>query len=211
MGELLFSDVDIGLSQLRGGLPRILRKLKPSEKSKDNAQFFETYETPSGKKFSTSSVDKLVGITSSFPLGEEAEQSEEDFKRKYSEDPESFWSLLSRPRDPSDISIIRHISECFNEQGYLNPIRRRLVLSILFDRVQSEAQRIQASGNILKRGQTFRGVANDALLDCLWDPTDPATKRKRVRFNRNVHEGGKWARFEPGVLIGLADHQAWTV
>ena len=53
----------------------------------------------------------------------------------------------------------------FDEQNYLHPIRRRIVLSVLFERVQSDLQQIQATGNILKRGQTFKGVANDALLD----------------------------------------------
>ena len=203
--------MDTGLSQLRDGLPRILKKSKPSDKFSDCARFFETYELPDGRRLSTNSVHKLVGITGSFPSGAEAERNERNFERKFRDNPESFWTLLSRPRDPSDISIIRHISEYFDEQDHLNPIRRRIVLSVLFERVQSESQRIQATGNILKRGQTFKGVANDALLDCLWDAADQSTKRKRERFNRNVRAGGKWTRFEPGVLIGLADQQAWTL
>ena len=211
LGELLYRDVDTGLSQLREELPRILRKSKPSDTFSDGAQFFKTYELPDGKGLSTDSVHKLVGIASSFPSGAEAERNEQDFTHKFWDNPESFWSLLSRPRDSNTISIIRHISESFDEQGYLNPIRRRIVLSVLFERVQSESQRILATGNILKRGQTFKGVANEALLECLWDSTDQSTKRKRERFNRSVRAGGKWTRFEPGVLIGLADQQAWTL
>ncbi|KAL9124282.1 MAG: hypothetical protein Q9217_006375 [Psora testacea] len=210
LGELLYVDVDIGLSQLREGLPRMLRKSRPFDTSSDCAQFFETYELPGGKRLSTDSVRKLVGIASTFPSGTEAERNEQDFERKYGDDPESFWSLLSPPQDPSAISIIRHISESFNEQNYLSPVRRRIILSVLFERVHSESQQIQANGNTLKRGQTFKAVANDTLLDCLWDTTDPSTKRKRDQFLRNVRAGGKWTRFEPGVLVGLADQQAWT-
>lgn len=203
--------MDTGLSQLREGLPRILRKSKPSDKFNDYAQFFETYKLPAGDKLSTDSVQKLVGIACSLPSGEEAEQNEKDFVRKFSDNPESFWTLLSRPGDLSGISIIRHISESFDEQDYLSPIRRRILLSVLSETVRSELQRIQASGNILKRGQTFKGVANDALLDSLWDAADQSTKKRRERFNRNVRAGQRWARFEPGVLIGLADQQAWTL
>jgi len=202
--------VDTGLSQLREGLPRILRKSKPSDKLNDCAQFFETFELPNGKKLSPDSIHKLVGLTSGFPSGAEAKQNEEDFEREYWDNPELFWSLPLRPRDPSAFSIIRHISESLDQQDYLNPIRRRILLSVLFERVQSESQRIQATGNILRRGKTFKCAANDALLDCLWDKTDQSAKKKRERFNRNVRAGGKWTRFEPGVLIGLADQQAWT-
>jgi len=144
-----------------------------------------------------------IGVTSTSNICQ-------DFERKYWDNPELFWSLPLRPRDPSAFSIIRHISESLDQQDYLNPIRRRILLSVLFERVQSESQRIQATGNILRRGKTFKCAANDALLDCLWDKTDQSAKKKRERFNRNVRAGGKWTRFEPGVLIGLADQQAWT-
>jgi len=79
-----------------------------------------------------------------------------------------------------------------------------VTLSILFKRVQSELYQFQAHGNKLQRGQTYKGVINDALLDSLWDDTDQSIKRKRQRFCRNVRAGGKWKRLEPGVLIGLA-------
>lgn len=211
LGELLYFDVETGLSQLREGLPRILKRKKHADKPIDCGQFFETYRLLDGRELSAGSVHKLVGIANSFPLGTEAERNEQDFERKYRDNPESFWSLLSRPQDTSAISIIRHISDSFTEQDHLNPIRRRILLSVLFERVQSESQRIQATGNKLKRGQTFKAVANDTLLDHLWDDTDQSTTRKRKRFNRNVRAGGKWTRFEPGVLIGLAEQQSWTM
>lgn len=53
----------------------------------------------------------------------------------------------------------------FDEQNYLHLIHCRIVLSVLFERVQSDLQQIQATGNILKQEQMFKGVTNDALLD----------------------------------------------
>ncbi len=210
LGELLYMDMDSGLSQLREGLPRILKKRTSLEKAGDCAPFFEAYRSPKGKALSKESVHRLAALASSFPSGEEASQNEVELEKKYAADPKSFWDLLSPPQESSTLSIIRHISESFDEQESLNPIRRRIILSILFERVQSESHQLQAHGNKLQRGQTYKGVINDALLDSLWDNTDQSTKRKRQRFCRNVRAGGKWKRLEPGVLIGLAHQQAWT-
>ncbi len=202
--------MDSGLSQLRDGLPRILQKRTSLEKAGDCTPFLEAYRSPKGKALSNESVHRLAALASTFPSGEEASRKEVELEKNYGADPKSFWYLLSPPQDSSTLSIIRHISESFDEQESLNPIRRRIILSILFERVQSLSHQFQAHGNKLQPGQTYKGVINEVLLNNLWDNTNKSTKRKRQRFCRNVRAGGNWNRLEPGVLIGLAHQQAWT-
>jgi hypothetical protein len=81
LGELLYMDMDSGLSQLREGLPRILKKRTSLEKAGDCAPFFEAYRSPKGKALSKESVHKLAALASSFPSGEEASRNEVELEK----------------------------------------------------------------------------------------------------------------------------------
>ena len=195
---------------LQKGLSSILRKrtlLDTPGNDGPYTRIFESYKSSNEQKLKNESVQKLSRLVNSLPSGEGAKRFLTEFEHMYTENVYSFWEIFPPLEDRSDLSIIRYLSESFTRLESNDPIRRRIGLSVLFERVQSEKRRLQASCELL-RTQTLKGVTNNKLLDSLWGRTDKMTKKK---FIRHVRAGEKWASLEPGVLVGFSDHHAWTL
>ena len=217
LAELLYRDLDLVIVHLGEGLQEILKPPKPQKPPKPLptpkpcAKFFEEYES-NGRKINSQSINKLAELASRFPAGKEAEKSLDDFVQRYRERPRWFWDLFSSAtlEDSSDQAVISYLLESSTKHDSLDPTRRRIVSSILYDKVQSERARLENEfgGKQLKKSETRKSLAYSKILDNTCNTSDPD---RRDEFLQRIRIGARWAKHEPGTLIGLAGSTDWTL
>lgn len=168
--------------------------------------WFKSFRSTKNGTLSDEQVARLASLTQHWALSPEDSESLARNARTWISDPTEFWGSTSHSmgliqRCLSDV-------ESLEDRKKLNPIRRRIILIIVSERIQKETMRLQAEGsakrrqrqcimkgnftkyisravkNVIEREHHPKGLSDDEMKE---------TSRKVIRMARY---GGKWLLLE---------------
>ncbi|KAJ8062054.1 hypothetical protein OCU04_009834 [Sclerotinia nivalis] len=215
-------------------LHRVKKHLKNSVEDPlhdPSQQLLESIISTNNQRLSNHQIHKILDISRQWDRNLQEISQVKMMVSKWLTEPSSFYGLLICQHKSSQIDLLKLCIEQYEQiedEQKVNPIRRRVILTTIYETVEKEEQRLRRESKVKKRttstanyAQPFRSQAIDALAHRLWDsqkvsPKDFSQRKKRLL--RMARFGEKWSFIRPaGLLLGLGgssqsfEHKKWSV
>lgn len=186
---------------LNSRLKRLSKKRKPDPTYDKRHAWFQNFSSKDGVGLAPKDINTLSRITTCWELSEEQTKTLAACSVIWSKSPELFWH-----GDTADENLIRRCYNDLRRMEDVDPLRRRVILMILAQRLECEQDLLRSKGQRARtrprkkhnggnrsRKRVLLPSAIDSLTKDLWPQLQPERRKSmRKRLAADSLHGWKW-------------------